>query len=176
MQGSQICLQTWEGGENLLNKFPSMNECLGSSVESLCSSCWHRLNVRSGNCPGTSWLTANWQLLAYQKNTKSDSLCYTSHTDHPPMPMDVSTSWFSWRAIPGGAILRSAYAVAVKTLLDGVTSTNGCCTAAPSFSYSAQTLIVPSFHIPLSLSTYLSFSPLFLPPHGRTGRPSSALQ
>lgn len=34
---------------------------------------------------------------------------------------------------------------AVMTLSDGVTSTNGGCTAAPSFSYSAQTLIVPYF-------------------------------
>lgn len=31
------------------------------------------------------------------------------------------------------------------TLLDGETSTNGGCTAAPSFSYSAQTLIMPYF-------------------------------
>ena len=149
-----------------------MNERLGSAVESSCPSCWHRLYVKSGNCPGYSWLTTNCQLLAYQENTKYDSLCYTSHTDHLSMPMLVSKSWFSQRAIPRGVILRSARAVALVTLLDGVMSTNGCSTAAPSVSYSAQPLIVPY----LEIYIFLNLCPLLPPPHVRTGQPSSVLQ
>lgn len=59
----------------------------------------------------------------------------------------MSVNLDSAGAVPRGAILRSAHAVAVMTLLDGVMSTNGCCTATPSFSYSAQTLTVPYFEV-----------------------------
>lgn len=117
-----------------------MNERLGSALESPHSSSWHRLNVRSGSCPvqaDSPQTDSFWPV----RKAQTLAVCATPGAVISLLCQGVSAHLGS--ASRCDTELSSSSAV--MALWHGVTSTNGGCTAAPSFSYSAQTLIVPYF-------------------------------
>lgn len=87
---------------------------------------------------------------------------FVQHQEHWSLSCASGCQYIPAQAVPRG-VNRAQPSTAAMTLFHGVMSTNRSCTAAPSFSCSDQTLIVPYFvryiyiYICVFIYLYLSF-------------------